>query len=222
MDTSPDSLRALLLSLSSAVNSQNAGGQYQSSMSMNMGMNMNSLVGGEQRRPSLNMTNSQAAALMNQSQFQPFFQNLQRRPSALSASANNPWASQAFAMQQRPNAAASSLASQVSNSNSFRHPSYTSRRRVVSEREKFLIFVKILLHCLKVDQVDPGIHPNAKAVVSECTRRNRMGDPNFSPLQPAVERRLRRTVGEVRWARARQQYVLFCQRKGIDTCIISV
>lgn len=45
-----------------------------------------------------------------------------------------------------------------------------------------------------------------KSVVAECTLRNRQGDVDYTPLQPAVERRLRQSLGEIHWARAELCY----------------
>lgn len=88
-----------------------------------------------------------------------------------------------------------------------------STRRPLTERERFVVFVKILFKSL--EHSDPRLRPRAKAVVTECTRRNRLGDANYMPLQPAVEIRLRRTVGEVHWERAQAYYQQYCVRKGL-------
>jgi hypothetical protein len=71
----------------------------------------------------------------------------------------------------------------------------------MSQREHFLIFIKILFKCL--DQAnEPEVRNKAKKIVAECTRRNRQGDLDFSPLMEAVEKRLRGFVGEAKWRRA--------------------
>lgn len=68
-------------------------------------------------------------------------------------------------------------------------------------RAQFLVFIKILFKCL--DQAnEPEIREKAKKIVAECTRRNRMGDPNFDPLMDAVQKRLRPCVGEALWRRS--------------------
>lgn len=70
-----------------------------------------------------------------------------------------------------------------------------------AHRARFLVFIKILFKCL--DQANEHqIRDQAKKIVAECTRRNRMGDPNFTPLIDAVEKRLRRFVGESHWRKA--------------------
>lgn len=68
------------------------------------------------------------------------------------------------------------------------------------ERERFLIFVRILFKCL--DEKDPQLRAKAKRVVQQCTLRNREGNPEYAPLVDVVERRLRCIVGEANWTRA--------------------
>jgi hypothetical protein len=79
--------------------------------------------------------------------------------------------------------------------------SSASRCTFRTPREQFLVFIKILFKGL--DQAnEPEVSLKAKKIVSECTRRNRLGDPNFTPLMEAVEQRLRGFVGEVHWRRS--------------------
>ncbi|GKY98347.1 hypothetical protein MPSEU_000792300 [Mayamaea pseudoterrestris] len=87
------------------------------------------------------------------------------------------------------------------------------RQRDLTEQERFLIFIKILFKCLDKSD-DPRLKPRAKAVVRECTRGNRMGDANYSPLQEAVEQRLRRHVGDLYWTRAKLYYDQYMIRRG--------
>ena len=42
----------------------------------------------------------------------------------------------------------------------------------------------------------------AKAIIAECTERNRRGIPEYTPLMSAVERRLKQSIGEIHWSRA--------------------
>eukprot|EP00934_Nitzschia_sp_Nitz4_P001020 Nitzschia sp. Nitz4//scaffold53_size117307//43227//43535//NITZ4_003766-RA/size117307-processed-gene-0.10-mRNA-1//1//CDS//3329554193//1020//frame0 len=66
------------------------------------------------------------------------------------------------------------------------------------ERENFLIFVKILF---KVLDNQEQIKARAKRIVTECQRRNRLGDPTCTPLMDGVSRRMRHCVGEANWQR---------------------
>ena len=92
-------------------------------------------------------------------------------------------------------------------------PSYPLRR-MLSEREQFVVFVKILFKCIEQSD-DQNLRLKAKAIVNECTRRNRMGDSNYTPLQDAVERRLKKIVGELYWARAKLSFDHYCRSKGL-------
>jgi hypothetical protein len=68
-------------------------------------------------------------------------------------------------------------------------------------RERFLKFIKILFKIL--DQAKESHTRNrAKQVVAECTRKNRLGDPNYVPLVEAVQKRLSLFVGEAYWRKA--------------------
>jgi hypothetical protein len=90
--------------------------------------------------------------------------------------------------------------------------------RVLGERELFLIFIKILFKC--IERCSNGrLRQRAKAIVTECTRRNRMGDSNFSPLQDAVETRLKDIVGDTYWNQAKVYTGYYCQQKGIRAAV---
>jgi hypothetical protein len=112
--------------------------------------------------------------------------------------------SHSLGSEQRVGSPAPSLASSYASSApsvASSHASSDAPSRFRSPRERFLVFIKILFRLL--DQAnEPEIRLRAKTIVAECTRRNRLGDPNFSPLMEAVERRLRGFVGEVLWRRA--------------------
>jgi hypothetical protein len=75
------------------------------------------------------------------------------------------------------------------------------RSPVVQERENFLLFIKILFKILE-DAHEPDVKSKAQRIVMDCKRRSQQGDPNFSPLMDALERRLRGFVGELKWRRA--------------------
>ena len=74
-----------------------------------------------------------------------------------------------------------------------------------SEREHFLLFTKVLFKYL--DRLNkPGLKTRAKIIIAECTQRNRMGMPGYTPLMSAVERRLKQSLGEVHYAHAQMCY----------------
>jgi hypothetical protein len=89
-------------------------------------------------------------------------------------------------------------------------------RRSFNEREEFYMFIKIMFLFLERHENDNRLRQRAKAVVADCTRRNRMGEAGFTPLTEAVERRLRPTVGERYWTRSKDYLAHYMQRRGIQ------
>jgi hypothetical protein len=95
-----------------------------------------------------------------------------------------------------------------------RLPIASSRRRPLSEAEETVLLVKIIMKC--VDKAgDHTLKNQVKSIVADCTRRNRMGDPAYTPLRDACKVRLRRTVGELHWSRVQLLYNRYCIRQGI-------
>jgi hypothetical protein len=70
------------------------------------------------------------------------------------------------------------------------------------QKKRFLVFIKILFRSLDQNEETSETKEIAKGIVADCTRRNRLGDPNYRPLMDAVDKRLRRYVGETHWRRA--------------------
>jgi hypothetical protein len=96
-----------------------------------------------------------------------------------------------------------------------RLPGTLSRRRRLSETEETVLLVKIVIKC--IDKAgDPTLKSEVKSVVADCTRRNRLGDPAYTPLRDACKIRLRRTVGELHWSRIKRLYNRYCIRQGIQ------
>ena len=103
------------------------------------------------------------------------------------------------------------VASMLNSLNSFRvqdHPAPIHRvgprsiKKGFNQRQEFFLLVKFLLKVLK-DNDDMDRLVRAKAIIAECTLRNRNGDSAFLDLQASVQSRLRRTVGEVYWSQAK-------------------
>lgn len=69
------------------------------------------------------------------------------------------------------------------------------------ERETFLIFIKILFKMLQ-DAGELETRSKAQRIVMECKRRSQQGDPNFTPMMEALQKRLRSFLGEAKWRRA--------------------
>jgi hypothetical protein len=83
------------------------------------------------------------------------------------------------------------------------------RRR--HERTIFFMFLKILLKSIE-QSGDRVLSQQVRSAILTCTRRNRMGDPHYSPLDEVLEEYLRQMVGELNWAKAKG-YPRFCLTK---------
>eukprot|EP00563_Minutocellus_polymorphus_P021088 CAMPEP_0197717716 /NCGR_PEP_ID=MMETSP1434-20131217/2159_1 /TAXON_ID=265543 /ORGANISM="Minutocellus polymorphus, Strain CCMP3303" /LENGTH=278 /DNA_ID=CAMNT_0043302283 /DNA_START=71 /DNA_END=907 /DNA_ORIENTATION=- len=68
-------------------------------------------------------------------------------------------------------------------------------------RENFLIFTRILFKCLG-DHPSPKVRVEAKRIIMDCTKRNRVGEPGYYPLVDAIEVRLRHVIGNIHWHKA--------------------
>jgi hypothetical protein len=55
-----------------------------------------------------------------------------------------------------------------------------------------------------------------KAIVAECTVRNRRRDPDYLNLPQVVEARLRGIVGELYWTQAKDSVNEYIKRKGLQ------
>ena len=80
-----------------------------------------------------------------------------------------------------------------------------NNRQQTKKRHDLLLFVHALIKCLDGTQ-SYKLRLQTKALVAECVKRNRMGDPNFSPLRESLEVRLRGLVGPIYWRQA-QEYM---------------
>jgi hypothetical protein len=81
-----------------------------------------------------------------------------------------------------------------------KHSSYSSLRK--NQRALFALFIKILLKTLEEAEEDM-LRQQVRTVIATCTRRNRLGDPSFMPLQEVLESYLRQIVGEIYWQTAK-------------------
>lgn len=87
-----------------------------------------------------------------------------------------------------------------------------------NERKMFFAFVKVLLKYLEKTN-DDSLRKRAKAIISECTLRNRKGDSDYLCLQGAIERRLQQSLGPYHWDRAQWCYHKFLERCRIPSTI---
>ena len=72
---------------------------------------------------------------------------------------------------------------------------------VHASRMSLLVFVKVLAKILE-DAGEARLKKNAKRTIRECTRKNRSGDPDFTPLSVILPPLLHEVVGEVYYNRA--------------------
>ena len=83
------------------------------------------------------------------------------------------------------------------------HQQQQQRQQPQHQKRQFLLFVKILFKILDQNHdVSAEKRQAARAIVADCTRRNRLGDPACTPLMAAVDARLRQHLGEQHWRRA--------------------
>jgi hypothetical protein len=100
----------------------------------------------------------------------------------------------------------------------FRTARRPRHRRKLRENEKFLLFTKILFRFLERSNNDQRLR-QVKLIVADCTRRNRMGDINYTPLQFAVESRLRLIVGHEFYSQVQNYCEYHCQKKGLNPIV---
>ena len=87
-----------------------------------------------------------------------------------------------------------------------------------NERKMFFAFVKVLLKYLEKAEANT-LRNRAKAIIAECTVRNRNGDADYLCLQGAIERRLQQSLGPYHWDRAQLCYHKFLERCRMPSAI---
>ena len=88
----------------------------------------------------------------------------------------------------------------------------TCRPRTSNDRNKFFLFIKIFLKYIEKTKL-VSIRHRAKAIITDCTYRNRLGDPDCTPLQDAINFKLRILVGEIHWCRVQRCYDAYCRKQ---------
>ncbi len=84
-----------------------------------------------------------------------------------------------------------------------------------NHRVEFALLVKILLKIL-LDEAEINLYHQVRLSISTCTKRNRMGDPSFSPLEDVLEAHLWLMVGDTYWDRAVNLQQKYLQRKAFQ------
>ena len=86
---------------------------------------------------------------------------------------------------------------------------------LLSEQQMFLLFVKILLMYVRRTK-DQTLRRRTVSIITECTQRNRQGDPAYTPLMEAVQQRLRDRLGYHHFASAKRCFDVYCERRGVQ------
>jgi hypothetical protein len=68
-------------------------------------------------------------------------------------------------------------------------------------RKEFALLIKILLKILW-DAKEVSLYHQVRLSIATCTKRNRMGDPSFRPLEDVLEAHLWLMVGDMYWEKA--------------------
>jgi hypothetical protein len=89
---------------------------------------------------------------------------------------------------------------------------HTSPLRLRQQRIILTLFIKILLKHLS-ESGETVLYQKVRILIFTCTRRHRLRDPHFSPLEDVLRRNLRRLVGEYHWQRARMLQRAYVERK---------
>lgn len=75
-----------------------------------------------------------------------------------------------------------------------------SSRDVRRQKEKFLMFTKILLRYL--EQKDPRLYTDVKAVIKDCNDRNKRQEPGYESVTAAMKYHIKELVGDHYWNKA--------------------
>lgn len=73
-------------------------------------------------------------------------------------------------------------------------------RELKKHKETFLLFTRVLIKYL--EQKDPHVHQQVKAIIKDCAERNKRGEPGYESVTTSMRSRLKRVVSESYWARA--------------------
>ena len=65
------------------------------------------------------------------------------------------------------------------------------------QKEKFLLFTRLLIRYL--EQKDPSLHQQAKAIIKDCADRNRRQERGYESVTAAMKERLKALVGDTHW-----------------------
>ena len=103
-----------------------------------------------------------------------------------------------------------------------RHQQHQRRWALIEERIQFILFMKILLECMKRSTNDEDHHMmllnQVRLVVITCTNGHKLHDPTFDSLIDSIKCRLKKIIGEtIYWKQAHQytHYYLCCKKEAL-------
>ena len=73
------------------------------------------------------------------------------------------------------------------------------------------MFTRVLIKYL--EQKDPNMHAQAKAIIKDCAERNKRQEPGYESVTLSMKRRLRDLVGDHYWKKANDYLVHFIEQK---------
>lgn len=90
-------------------------------------------------------------------------------------------------------------------------PSSHAEQSARKEKERFLMFTRVLMKYL--EQKQPDLHRRAKEVIKECAEKNKQNHPEYTSLTRAMRIRLKETVGDVYWKKADEYLEHYLKQK---------
>jgi hypothetical protein len=124
---------------------------------------------------------------------------------------NSSMSSQAAVTNDAAIAAAQAAAAALSGSRSNRKDKDVHKR----QKEKFLMFARVLMKYL--EQKDPAMHLQAKAIIKDCSERNKRREKGYESVTTSMRLRLHQVVGEAYWKRAESYLAHFLKEKAKET-----
>ena len=84
----------------------------------------------------------------------------------------------------------------------------------LNEQQSFLLTLKLcMLYICRLGET--ALQRRIQALVNHCTAENRRGNPDYKPLQPVLERKIPKLVGELHWAKTLYILRKYCASRNI-------
>lgn len=92
--------------------------------------------------------------------------------------------------------------SRIESSKQCHNTQHITLQRTLNDREKFLLFVKIVFRLMDNESNIDQMKKRVKAEIAECISKNRSNDPEYVPLSAAIERKLQPILHHQIWNNA--------------------